>query len=141
MVLWLNTPNYLDRWTVFGLHSKLGRLITAQHAIEPMPVIHSIILNNQTCSVCLRRKPFQLRCETENCWECRGQFLDLVAVWSLFVAPLLARVIIGLLPLRPERKHIQNAYFGNFNPDDIDWARLDRANGKHSICLFILTKF
>ena len=80
-----------------------------------MPIIHGIILNNQACSVCPRRGPFQIRCDTENCWECRGQFIDLVAVWSMFVAPLLARVVIGLLPLRAERRHIQNAYFGNLS--------------------------
>ena len=107
----------------------------AQHAIEPMPIIHGILLTNQACSVCPRRGPFQVHCGVPNCWECRLQYMDLVNVWSLYVAPLLARQLIALLPLKRDRMHLQNTQFGNFSPDDIDWDRLSNAEG-----IFIDTK-
>ena len=123
------TKIVLDRWYVYGLYNLTGKLNAAQHAIEPMPIIHGIILANQPGSVCLRRGPFQIRCDEPTCWECRLQFLDLVHVWSVYVAPLLARHLISLLPLKKSRMHIVNIQFGNFSPDDIDWERLERANG------------
>ena len=96
-----------------------------------MPIIHGIVLSNQPGSVCPRRGPFQVRCDVPNCWECRLQFLDLVHVWSIYVAPLLARQLIGLLPLKKNRMHIVNIQYGNFSPDDIDWERLERAHGNY----------
>ena len=88
--------------------------------MEAPPIIHGIITANQISTVCEKRKPFQLRCEDEECVECDGLYMDLEFVWSLYIAPLLARTVIGQLPKKKARKFVETDMFGCISPNDID---------------------
>ena len=53
--------------------------------------------------------------------------MDLTYVWSLYLAPLLARKVLGLLP---KRTNADLTNFGNIRPCDIDWDFLKNRNRK-----------
>ena len=117
--------NILDRWSTYGHLDKTGKLIVIMFAIEPMPVLHGFLISHHTSTGCLRRGKFQLRCSDPGCFECYGVFIDLSNVWSLYIAPVIARVIIGLLPKKVDKDHVN---FGNICPSDIDWDKLNAQN-------------
>ena len=89
--------------------------------MEEAPIIHCILIDHHTSTGCLRRRPFQVRCDDRGCIECLGVFLDLTYVWSIYYSPLLARSIIGLLP---KRTNADLTNHGNCTPSDIDWDYL-----------------
>jgi len=92
-----------------------------------MPIIWGVIVDNHTSTGCIRRPKFQLRCDDLECVECAGVFLDLTYVWSVYVAPLLAKSVLGLLP-KKNNNDLTN--FGNICPSDIDWEYLGNRNRK-----------
>ena len=100
------------------------------YAIEPLPIIHSILIDNHTSTSCRRRRKFQLRCEDRDCIECAGVFVDLTSIWSMYLPPILARVVLGLLP-KKTNNDLTN--FGNISPGDIDWQYLHNRNRKYSL--------
>ena len=108
----------------------------AQFAIEPLPVIDAIITTNHVSSGCVRRKPFQTRCDDPDCNECDGSIMDLTYLWSLFVAPMLARSLLKILPLKTESKSVETDKYGNISPDDVDWDRLERGASEFIIYMF-----
>ena len=86
-------------------------------------------MGHQVSSSCLRRGPFQVRCLDPDCVECEGIYLDLTFIWSLFVAPLLARSLLRVLPLKDGCTAETHGY-GNIGPKDIDWERLESGKSK-----------
>ena len=98
----------------------------AQFAIEPLPVIDGIIHDNEVSTGCVRRGPFQTRCEDAECVECDGVLMDLTFLWSLFVPPMLARALLRLLPLKTRSKEVEIDKYGNISPEDVDWDKLER---------------
>ena len=77
-------------------------------------------------SKCPRKLPFQGRCLDMDCDECEGVYTDLTFVWSLYVAPLLARSLLRVLPLKSASRSVETTGFGNISPEDIDWDKLER---------------
>ena len=112
-------------------------MIVAQFAIEPLPVLDGIIIGHQVVSNCQRRLPYHPRCLDLDCIECDGIFVDLTFLWSLNVAPMLARALFKILPIKTSSRDKILKKFGNITPDDVDWDRLDRGYSKLK---FILTK-
>ena len=110
----------------------MAKLSVAQIAFEPYAVLHALLLANQVCSICPRRKFMQTRCDDPGCDECRGQYFDLTYCWSNNIPALIARLLIGQLPIKREHRRFLDANFGNIRPDMIDWDRLERGQGKIS---------
>ena len=98
----------------------------AQFAIEPLPVIDGIITDQQVSTGCVRRLPFQTRCQDPDCIECDGSTMDLTYLWSLFVPPMLARALLKVLPLKTQYQKVESENYGNISPECIDWDRLER---------------
>ena len=107
----------------------------AQFSIEPLPIIEGIILDNQVATGCVRRRPFQTRCDDPGCLECDGAMTDLQFLWSLYVAPILARSLLRILPIKSQYRDIETDKHGNIRPDYIDWDKLERGASK----LFVKT--
>ena len=93
----------IDRWAVFGHYDRVAKLIAAQFSIEPLPVLDGIILDHQVVSNCQRRRPYEPRCRDLDCIECDGIFVDLTFLWSMNVAPMLARALFKILPINIKR--------------------------------------
>ena len=108
----------------------MGKLNGAQFAIEPLPILDGIIIGHQVVSNCLRRPPFMPRCLDLDCIECDGTFIDLTYVWSMNVAPILARALFKILPIKTSSHDKVVKNFGNVSPDDVDWDKLDRGISK-----------
>ena len=131
----------LDRWSVFGHYNRIAKFTAAQMAFEPYAILHAIILSNQTCSVCPRRNPFQTKCEDPGCPECRGQYLDLTYCWSNNLPAMIARGLIGQLPIKREHRRYLSVNFGNIRPDMVDWDKLERSSGTDSRLMFFFCQF
>ena len=108
----------------------MAKLSRAQFAIEPLPILDAIIMDHQVSTACIRKLPFQLRCLDPDCDECVGITMDLQFLWSSNVAPMLARSVLKILPIKSSAKEVETAAFGNIRPTDIDWDRLERGVSK-----------
>ena len=87
-------------------------------------------MEHQVVSNCARRPAFQFHCLDLDCIECDGAFVDLTYLWSLNVAPMLARALFKILPIKTIAQDRIRKNFGNISPDDIDWDKLDRGYSK-----------
>ena len=124
------TNKIIDRWATFGHFNRIGKLNTAQFAIEPLPVIDAIIIGHQVSTGCLRRLPFHTRCLDFDCFECDGIYLDLEHLWSINVAPTVARALLKILPIKKNCTFVETNGYGNISPDHVDWDKLERGFSK-----------
>ena len=120
----------LDRWAIFGHFNRTGKLIVAQFAIEPLPIIEGIILDNQVSTGCVRRGPFQTRCDDPDCIECDGALTELTYLWSIFVPPMLGRSLMRILPIKSQYKNDETNKHGNIGPEYVDWDKLERGSSE-----------
>ena len=81
-------------------------------------------MDNQPASVCIRRRPFQVRCDFDDCDECEGIILDLTNLQSDSVPPMLAQQILDQLPKKEEFKSNSSTNYGHTTPEEIDWDLL-----------------
>ena len=102
----------------------------AQFAIEPLPIIEGIILDNQVSTGCVRRGSFQTRCDDPDCIECGGTLTELTYLWSIFVPPMLGRSLMRILPIKSQYKNDETNKHGNIGPDYVDWDKLERGSSK-----------
>ena len=134
LLIWISLKWFLlDRWAIFGHFNRTGKLIVAQFAVEPLPIIDGIILNNQVSTGCVRRKSFQTRCEDPDCIECDGKLMDLTYLWSMYVPPMLARSLMRILPIKTQYKNHETDKYGNISPECVDWDKLERGASKFQL--------
>ena len=56
--------------------------------------------------------------------------MDLQFLWSANVAPMLARAVIKILPIKTSAKNVETEAFGNICPTDVDWDKIERGSSK-----------
>ena len=130
ILLYFVTNIFSDRWSTFGHFDRVAKLIVAQFAIEPLPIIDAVIIGHQVSTGCLRRLPFHNRCLDYDCVECDGIYLDLEHLWSINVAPTLARALLKILPIKKNFQYVETRGYGNISPEHVDWDKLERGLSK-----------
>ena len=117
---------------MFGVFNRNGKLAIAQHAVEPLLIVHSIVHGLNPLHQCPRHHFHQMHCMDPLCEQCRGRSVDIEDVGPTYLPAIIAREAMVQLPLLPEREEeIRQDGRGNILPSDVDWARLEQASREY----------
>ena len=114
----------------FGYSCQRGRVTTAVNALESIPVMFSILQENDSGLICRRRGKFQPRCPDFECEACRNDLISCMGLNKAYILGIVAQSLLLQLPLRDRHALLTRGY-GIITWDDVDWDRFfDNDYGK-----------
>ena len=104
----------------YGYSCQRGRVTTAVNAVESIPVMHSILQENDAGLICRRRGKFQPRCDDFSCESCRFDVVNMMGLNKAYLLGILGQAFLLQLPLRDRHTLLTRGY-GVIMWSDVDW--------------------
>ena len=106
----------------YGYSCQRGRVTTAVNALESLPVMFSILQENDSGLICRRRGKFQPRCPDFECEACRVDIISCMGLNKAYILGIVAQSLLLQLPLRDRHALLTRGY-GIIEWDDVDWDK------------------
>ena len=104
----------------FGYSAQRGRVTTAVNCLESIPIMWSVLQENDANLICKRRGKFQPRCTDFSCEVCRVDIISAMGLNKAYLLGILGQSLLLQLPLF-NRYELLTERYGCVGWEDVDW--------------------